>query len=401
VKSIEKQVDKLPYILLLGVSLDSDNRGVNALGLGAIELLHSSFGITEYILLKMSPNEAVTAKTIVVNDKQIDVRTYSYSKNRFLISLLEFYSFKLFRVKPTSELSLLVINSKKAFNVNEGDSFSDIYGLKRIVIHFLYSFVILLWGKELTFLPQTIGPFKTFVGVKLAKYILRRAKKVYVRDAKGKAFLNKLKIPYTSAMDMAVYMQPKKVDFSVSENTVGINVNGLLFYQSYGQIVGKFEYYKNLVLEIINVLIEEGFHIILVPHTYNISAASMEDDLSAIKEVLKENRSSKLSFVNQPYDARELKYVISQLVFFVGSRMHSCIAALSTSVPTIGLAYSPKFEGTFEIFGQKECVINISGIKNESIHNVVAKITEKVEQRDFIRKSLRVVNENRGRLIID
>jgi polysaccharide pyruvyl transferase WcaK-like protein len=401
VKSIEKQVDKLPYILLLGVSLDSDNRGVNALGLGAIELLHSSFGITEYILLKMSPNEAVTAKTIVVNDKQIDVRTYSYSKNRFLISLLEFYSFKLFRVKPTSELSLLVINSKKAFNVNEGDSFSDIYGLKRIVIHFLYSFVILLWGKELTFLPQTIGPFKTFVGVKLAKYILRRAKKVYVRDAKGKAFLNKLKIPYTSAMDMAVYMQPKKVDFSVSENTVGINVNGLLFYQSYGQIVGKFEYYKNLVLEIINVLIEEGFHIILVPHTYNISAASMEDDLSAIKEVLKENRSSKLSFVNQPYDARELKYVISQLVFFVGSRMHSCIAALSTSVPTIGLAYSPKFEKTFEIFGQKECVINISGIKNESIHNVVAKITEKVEQRDFIRKSLRVVNENRGRLIID
>ena len=47
--------------------------------------------------------------------------------------------------------------------------------------------------------------------------------------------------------------------------------------------------------------------------------------------------------------------------------MHACIAALATSVPTIGLAYSYKFEGTFDNFNQKEKVINTVGLKKEDI----------------------------------
>jgi polysaccharide pyruvyl transferase WcaK-like protein len=34
--------------------------------------------------------------------------------------------------------------------------------------------------------------------------------------------------------------------------------------------------------------------------------------------------------------------------FFIGSRMHACIAALSQCIPTVGIAYSKKFSGVFE-----------------------------------------------------
>ena len=58
------------------------------------------------------------------------------------------------------------------------------------------------------------------------------------------------------------------------------------------------------------------------------------------------------------YDQSELKGIISLCDFFIGSRMHSCIAALSQGIPTVGIAYSKKFIGVFESAGVGEFVID-------------------------------------------
>jgi len=298
-------------------------------------------------------------------------------------------------------LSQIILSSENVFNINEGDSFSDIYGRTRIIVYFLYSFSVLASGREVTFLPQTIGPFNTFLGKILARYILKRVKKIYVRDAEAAKFLENMKIPYSSAVDMSVYMEPERVDYSISEKTTGVNVNGLLYYQSYGLVVGKFTSYKTLINRVLNALMNKGFNILLIPHTYNINAASAEDDLSAIKEIVAGREDDRLKYLSENYNARELKFLISQLDFFIGSRMHSCIAALSTSVPTVGLAYSIKFNGTFAMFGQKQSVIDISGISESDIDSVVARIVEKIERGAFIREKLRLVNQGRESLIIE
>jgi len=52
-----------------------------------------------------------------------------------------------------------------------------------------------------------------------------------------------------------------------------------------------------------------------------------------------------------PYDQSEIKYIIGLCDFFIGSRMHACIAALSQCVPTVGIAYSRKFRGVMESIG--------------------------------------------------
>jgi len=57
-------------------------------------------------------------------------------------------------------------------------------------------------------------------------------------------------------------------------------------------------------------------------------------------------------------DAREIKAVISQCDLFIGMRFHSTIAALSQSIPTIGLSYSPKFAGLHkEVYGNTDFLI--------------------------------------------
>src|SRR5437899_10118544 len=63
-----------------------------------------------------------------------------------------------------------------------GDSFSDVYGLGRLIYVCLPQLVVLALGKPLHLLPQTIGPFDTRIGKRLAKFIQCRGAQVYTRD---------------------------------------------------------------------------------------------------------------------------------------------------------------------------------------------------------------------------
>lgn len=51
---------------------------------------------------------------------------------------------------------------------------------------------------------------------------------------------------------------------------------------------------------------------------------------------------------------------ISNQSVFIGCRMHSCIFAMVTSVPTIGLAYQPKFQELFSELGIQDRCFDIS-----------------------------------------
>ena len=57
-------------------------------------------------------------------------------------------------------------------------------------------------------------------------------------------------------------------------------------------------------------------------------------------------------------DAAEVKWCISRLDWFVGSRMHATIAALSTATPVAAYAYSDKTRGVFETCGAEDHVID-------------------------------------------
>ena len=52
--------------------------------------------------------------------------------------------------------------------------------------------------------------------------------------------------------------------------------------------------------------------------------------------------------VRPPYEASEIKHEIARMDWFVGTRMHATIAALSTGVPAGEVAHSPKFRGISE-----------------------------------------------------
>ena len=85
------------------------------------------------------------------------------------------------------------------------------------------------------------------------------------------------------------------------------------------------------------------------------------------------------------YNQSEIKYIIGLCDFFIGSRMHACIAALSQSIPAVGIAYSKKFYGVFQAIGAESLVADPRKLGNGEI---LAVIDREYEQRASTHKKL-------------
>jgi polysaccharide pyruvyl transferase WcaK-like protein len=67
----------------------------------------------------------------------------------------------------------------------------------------------------------------------------------------------------------------------------------------------------------------------------------------------------------------ETKWLISQLDWFCGTRMHATIAALSSGVPVSAVAYSGKVQGVFETCGQGDAVADARTLDAPDVVDVV------------------------------
>ncbi|MCP4070091.1 MAG: hypothetical protein GY741_17595, partial [Phycisphaeraceae bacterium] len=96
-------------------------------------------------------------------------------------------------------------------------------------------------------------------------------------------------------------------------------------------------------------------------------------------------------------DQCEVKWVISNMDWFCGTRMHATIAALSTNVPTATIAYSDKAIGVFETCGQGGEVFDPRSLE---VDPIVEGLMDSYRRRDEIRAgltdALRTVKERAG-----
>ena len=99
-----------------------------------------------------------------------------------------------------------------------------------------------------------------------------------------------------------------------------------------------------------------------------------ESDVLACEQVfaeLAQQYGDRLGVVRGELDQCEIKYVIGQCDFFVGSRMHACIAALSQEIPTVTIAYSGKFVGVLNTIGVPSLVADARQLDEEQILAVI------------------------------
>ena len=390
-------------VCLLGLALEGGNRGVGALASGTISALLQTFPEARVSLLdygKKPVNYEVRCHDGHVEVELINLRFSRkfYLKNnvaRLLLTAL------LLRLIPVSSLrTRMILRSPYLRAISEmhlvasmagGDSFSDIYGLPRLIYISLPQLLVIALGKPLILLPQTVGPFRGIGGRWLARRILRHAKQIYTRDYESIKEVERLvdrprNVEF--AYDMGFALEPFPPSANIRDHVerivrgrglVGLNISGLLYRSSY-RGTNKFGLkadYRDVVRQLTSFLLDYlGLHVILIPHSFGLRQISESDnhasDNYASKVICEQLGGHKrLTVIHGPLDQYEVKWVIGQSDFFLGSRMHACIAAVSQCIPTVGLAYSRKFAGVLNTVGGGTRVVDLREASVEQVLNTV------------------------------
>jgi polysaccharide pyruvyl transferase WcaK-like protein len=318
-------------------SPNSDNLGVGALTIANIELLTKAadrIGLQlKFIIFGYLDNRDIYVKgdnveTIALNGKLVALPWYGLGKS--------------------------IRRCDVVFDIGGGDSFASIYGWKRITYFLLSKWRTIMNGCPLVLSPQTIGPFNKGFITWFAGLTVRRAYLTFARDQLSLShLLNDLKVKEEASRlttDVAFALPYEKKEFDKkSKPRVGINISGLLLNGGY---TGQNEFgltldYGVLIRRAIQYFLDKGAEVHLVSHV--ITEHIVEDDYRAAETFLKDFPSVILApAFTDPVDA---KSYIAGLDFFTGARMHACIAAASSGVPVVPMAYSRKFQGLFGAFG--------------------------------------------------
>ncbi len=354
-------------IILCGVNLVSLNRGVQALGYGSIDFLREIFPGAEIEIISHTGSKDLLGS----------VEQERLGRKEILKLLLGSY-FPFYRAN--SKIIHKLNSADYVFDLSEGDSFSDIYGVKRFLVNYLFKKMVSRYAKKYVLLPQTIGPFKRQNIQTISGKLMRAMHRVYVRDYNSQKLLENLKIKTILFPDMALYMEKQKPGcYNLPfDNFVAVNVNGLLFYDASGKSLVDKKEYKKIVESVVELLLSKNESVLLVPHTYAVAKKSREDDFMAsinIFEKFNDGKSKgKIAVLDQELRAPEIKYLLAHSKFTIGSRMHACLGSITSGRLSVALAYSSKFKGTFQKFGLQDWVVDLhQGGSQEDVLNLVKK----------------------------
>lgn len=369
------------YVDISGFNIKQANRGNAALSFGAIEflkkkgLLHEGQDLIKFYVYR----NILKFKNNFPHKETFQIYDSVYTEYHVPVFFIEKFLLDIFRiVLPFTYFGRFVKNV--AFEAADygGDGFSDIYGDEHFFARMDQTSLLSKVGVPLIMLPMTVGPFKKKENLEKAKEILHYASRVYVRDNRFVDELKKMNVSFELEKDLSYYMKPQEWNIEIIPNSIGINVSGLAYSNAFPGLEGQFENYPTLINRIIDHFRSKSAHIYLIPHSYNFNKPEENnDDYEACKSVYSRlTNKNGVTFVDRDLSSPEVKYVISKMSFFIGTRMHANFAAIFTNTPVFGLAYSYKFEGAFASNGldPKKQTYMINNLSSESINEVIDRI---------------------------
>ena len=373
---------KEKYVVISGLNLKDNNRGTAALGYGTFYFLKEKDFLKQgdvVVSFRYYNNFLKSANTALI-ENEVEVDGWKIKCKYVPVFRLEkMLASKLGIVLPFTRFGKIISNLKLVAAINGGDGFSDIYSTKTFLSRLHETYIAMKCNIPFIILPQTIGPFNRQANRTIADRILRYAKKIYVRDDKFVKELDSMKLKYELTKDLSAYMKPQPFDIDIKPNAVGLNVSGLTYSNTFRTLSGQFTSYPYLMRTIIRYFQSQNVPIYLIPHSYNYNCPEVSnDDLVVIKD-LYANLEDKTNvfIVDRDMISPQVKFVISQMSFFIGTRMHANFAAIYTKVPLFGLAYSYKFQGAFEANGIYDCTAMINNISEKECDAIVKRIADK------------------------
>ncbi|WP_348699992.1 polysaccharide pyruvyl transferase family protein [Duganella fentianensis] len=257
-----------------------------------------------------------------------------------------------------------------------GDNISLDYGLESLFMFVGVAERAIELGKRVALWGASVGPFSSDARVERQLSVhLRKLDMVSIRESHSLAYLKSIGVEanVVAVADSAFALDRIEVDVAPfwpiqgSEGVLGLNVSPLI-EKTYARSGRSGTVAQETVAFIEWVLANTSMSVLLVPHVVPLDGASGNNDeiyLDAIRQQVL-NGGERVKIAPAGLNACELKDIIARCTLFIGARTHATIAALSTCVPTVSIAYSVKARGlNRDLFGHERYVLptqNVSAL---------------------------------------
>ncbi len=223
--------------------------------------------------------------------------------------------------------------------------------------------------------PQSIGPLRRSWERQWVRSLYRKARLLQIRDMESERLAQQLGLA-----NQVVFTPDPAFAITPASQDEGCAILGKYGYQpgtfSIGTTVlarmgnslapGMADRYYEIMVEIFKRLITAyGADIFLFVQVFG--PTPMEDDSRAAREIMRQmgHLANHIHLVDERLTPAQLKSCYGLMDFFIPTRLHSGIFALSMNVPCFYLGYLSKIRGVMEIFGLADCVIDFKELEVE------------------------------------
>jgi colanic acid/amylovoran biosynthesis protein len=234
-------------------------------------------------------------------------------------------------------------------------------------------------GKPLYMMPQTIGPLNRRWERWLVRWLIRRMRVVFVRDAVTRDLLQSMGVWHERCRlvpDVAFHFKGRKEPMkelesfgydipSLNRPLMGVT---LINWQAQNRLFTKQDVYETAVSNTIRAFIEKtNGTAILFSQVCGPTLA--EDDRVAARRVYKSlaDLGNHVIQIDNVLPSDLLKSAYGLMDIFMGTRLHSNIFAMSEGTPAIMIQYQYKTLGIAQMLSLSHWVIDINEISSEKL----------------------------------
>jgi len=251
-----------------------------------------------------------------------------------------------------------------------GDGLTETFGWRCPLSHTVPLLLARLLRTPFCLMAQTIGPFRRFRP--WYRWILGRASFITARDEDTLRYLNgwRLSVPIEQTADLAFLLEAAPRDearrylssfagYDPARPLLGITPSNLHNVRAAAK--GGSDPFSGCLAAVAgacrSLAAETGAQVLILPHVFG-PGPNYDDRRAAGALAAALRPAVEPLVVADPLAPQQLKALLGCCDAFIGMRMHSVIAAISQSVPTVALAYSPKLAALMSRFGMERFALD-------------------------------------------